>query len=911
MVDDAFTETVSASSEVDAPVAGKRPQVAKLGRYEIVKELGAGGMGVVWQAFDPVLRRGVAIKELRDASSPRLVERLRREAQALAQLSHPNVVTVYDVGEELGELYIVMQLLGGATLADALAKLPRTPHRVLPLLVQAARGLEAAHAAGIIHRDFKPTNVLVDGDAVRVSDFGLSWVSESELPSGATGQLPTDVITRGAIGTPAYMSPEQHLGQPLTAATDQFSFCVTLWEALVGERPFAGKDIASLRAAVTEGKLPELPSRISPRIRRVLLRGLSRDPAARYPSMTALLEELVPRRRGAWIAVGAGLLAAASVVLVVATHHTADPCGGIGAQADAVWTPARRAAVTAAIPGIVSALDERVGRWRAERLDACRATNVRDDQSAGILDQRYRCLERQLEEIRAASDVLAKPDADVVVHAHDIVDAIDPGQCGRDRVAKQPLEARDPKVDALAKQAADAEVALRAGHYDQVIALGKTLSPQVIAADDPDLAAHWFGTLGDALGYHADTAAVKDAYRRAAEAATRLGDDGLAARAWTSEIIASANAQDLGGLDDVLASARGAAARSGQPDLEIDLAVAESAIDTQKGDQKAAAAACQRAIDTIGRLHVTGKRSLLGLRCLVDEMNEFKELDAAIATTKQIIARATELYGPDHPETLDAERMLASALSAHGDRAEAKPIWDRVIAANEKLYGRDSAAVAYILRDYAVTETPYGRESPPEALAAIRRAVEIGDRVLPETEPRRADLYETLAYVEGAHQHAAERVAALEKAVALREKIDDPAALARALYNLADTHRTAHECDLALPLFRRAVKLGGDTAANDSLTAMSNAGLAVCAARAHDWATADPAFTAAAGQLEALGQPIYAAITRQNWAELLGADGKRAKAREQAQRALALLKDLPPPADQIRGELDDWLRANP
>ncbi|MBV8762853.1 MAG: serine/threonine protein kinase, partial [Deltaproteobacteria bacterium] len=757
MVDDPFKETVPASSEVGEPAQGRRPQVPKIGRYEIIKELGAGGMGVVWQAFDPVLRRGVAIKELRDAGSPRLAERLRREAQALAQLSHPNVVTVFDVGEEAGELYIVMQLLGGTTLADALAKLPRTPDDVLPLVIQAARGLEAAHAAGIIHRDFKPTNVLVDGDAVRVSDFGLSFVSESELPAGASTQLPTDVITRGVLGTPAYMSPEQHLGEPLTPATDQFSFCVTLWEALVGERPFSGHDLASLRANVTAGKHAELPARVPRRIRRVLLRGLSRDPAARYPSMTALLADLVPRRRAVWIGAGAGVLAAAAIATAVATHHPADPCRAIGAPADAVWTPARRASLQTSLggvaPGVISVLDDRIGRWRAERLDACQASNVRHEQSAEILEQRYRCLDRELEEIRAGLDLLGTPDPQVLVHAHEVVDGIDPSRCSGGHVAKQPLEPRDPHVVALAKQAADAEVARRAGRYAEVIDLAKTLSPQVIAADDPDLTLHWFQTLGDAQTGRVDTAAVKDAYRRAAEAATRLGDDATAARAWTSEIVASANAQDLAGLDDVLASARGATARSGQPDTEIDLAVAEAAIDMQKGEEKAAAAACQRAVDAITRLHVTGERSLLGLRCFADEQNHFNHWADSIATIKEVIARSSDLYGPDHPETLDAQRMLASALSGHGDRAEAKPIWDRVIAATEKLYGKDSAPVAYALRDYAVVETPYGRESPPEALAAIRRAVDIGDRVLPATEPRRADLYETLAYVEGANQH--------------------------------------------------------------------------------------------------------------------------------------------------------------
>ncbi|MBV8762099.1 MAG: tetratricopeptide repeat protein, partial [Deltaproteobacteria bacterium] len=147
-------------------------------------------------------------------------------------------------------------------------------------------------------------------------------------------------------------------------------------------------------------------------------------------------------------------------------------------------------------------------------------------------------------------------------------------------------------------------------------------------------------------------------------------------------------------------------------------------------------------------------------------------------------------------------------------------------------------------------------------------------------------------------------------AVALREKLDDPVPLASTLYNLADTYRTQHDCTTALPLFKRAAKIGSETGKRLTLTAMSNAGIAVCAAKAHDWATATPAFNAAASDLEALDMKMYAAITRQNWAELLGLDGQHAEARKQAQLALALLKDLPPPADQVRGELTEWLKKN-
>ncbi len=263
--------------------------------------VGRGGMGEVYAAHDPELDRRVAIKILRaDARPDDNIEaaRLAREAQAVAKLSHPNVVAIYDVGSSAGRMFLAMELVEGETLAVWLAHHTRTTSEILSMFLMAGRGLAAAHRAGIVHRDFKPQNVMVarDGSA-RVMDFGLA------AAGGGPGQTHQVRLTKaGAIlGTPLYMSPEQMVGQTVDPRADQFSFCVALWEALHGARPFEGSTVLELRGDVLAGRPRPGPlrSRVPRRIQAALVRGLSVDRARRFPDMNALLEELTAAPTGA------------------------------------------------------------------------------------------------------------------------------------------------------------------------------------------------------------------------------------------------------------------------------------------------------------------------------------------------------------------------------------------------------------------------------------------------------------------------------------------------------------------------------------------------------------------------------------------------------------------------------------
>ncbi len=275
----------------------------RLGRYVIERLLGAGGMGVVYVAHDPQLVRRVALKLMRPGfSDPAGTARLLREARAMARLAHPNVVNVFELGEVEGRVFVAMELVEGGTLRDWLQR-PRTWREVLDLLVAAGGGLAAAHRAGVVHRDFKPENVVVGADGrPRVSDFGLA--RPAALPGG-----PELTVAGSLLGTPAYMSPEQLQGRPADARSDQYSFCVALHEALTGKRPSPSGAVEELRLLAREGPVPA-------HVWAALARGLQPSPARRFGDMEALLAALraqpSPTRARLW------RLEAAVAALVVA-----------------------------------------------------------------------------------------------------------------------------------------------------------------------------------------------------------------------------------------------------------------------------------------------------------------------------------------------------------------------------------------------------------------------------------------------------------------------------------------------------------------------------------------------------------------------------------------------------------------
>ncbi len=339
-----------ARAQIEARLFGGLPSTPAepeiVGRYQIEGQLGAGGMGVVYRAYDPELDRRVAVKLLREdaVADERARQRMLREARSMARLAHPNVIHVYDVGIVGDQVFVAMELVIGVSLGAWLMSAPRSWREVLDRFLAAGEGLHAAHVAGLIHRDFKPENVLVAADGrVRVLDFGLarsavqSPVSEGPVPtSGELDLVPeahaaTFRRTLGAsltrtgalLGTPRYMSPELCLGRPADARSDLFAFCVALYEGLYGRAPFKGDTVEAYLQAVVAGEVCEPPkddNSVPPWIWPVIERGLAADPDARYTDMSVLLAALRPQesatKRGFMrpLLLGAGLVAVLGLV---------------------------------------------------------------------------------------------------------------------------------------------------------------------------------------------------------------------------------------------------------------------------------------------------------------------------------------------------------------------------------------------------------------------------------------------------------------------------------------------------------------------------------------------------------------------------------------------------------------------
>jgi tetratricopeptide (TPR) repeat protein/tRNA A-37 threonylcarbamoyl transferase component Bud32 len=413
--------------------------VERVGRFEVIEAIGRGAMGVVYRARDPELDRVVAIKVRR--SSARLdvegEDRLRREAQALAKLAHPNVVTVYETGHHEKAAYVAMEHVDGVTLDSWLAT-PRLQATVISVLADAGRGLAAAHAVGLVHRDFKPRNVFVSTAGVaKVGDFGLVRLDALEATPSPASDLAMTLSVAGAIlGTPAYMAPEQLRGEPATEASDQFSFCVTLYEALYGKRPFTGTSIEQLLAAMARDVA--LPATAPKRVRRVLERGLAADPQRRYRSMSALLEDLAKRSHARrWVV--AGLIGAGAVTLAAvafggsAAPIESSPCSGDSARIRETWNPARRAKLEAAlvaghlypsgtVTSILEDVDRYTDRWNVAQTTACRATQ-RGEQSTELFDRQVGCLDDRAVALGSRIEVLTH-DNQSIAHALELTSGL-------------------------------------------------------------------------------------------------------------------------------------------------------------------------------------------------------------------------------------------------------------------------------------------------------------------------------------------------------------------------------------------------------------------------------------------------------------------------------------------------------
>jgi len=424
-----------ALAKVWSGLFGAGREAPRLDHYYLLEELGSGAMGVVYSAFDTQLQRHVALKLLHRDRTSSTTARLLREARALAKVSHPNVIGVHAVGTGPGADYIAMEYVDGQSLAQWLAAGPHPWRDTLRYFVAAGRGLAAAHEAGIVHRDFKPANVLLGKDgAIRVADFGLAWEGPAALAStpeasDATLKGETDRLTATGVrvGTPAYMAPEQRRGEDASALADQFAFCVSLYEGLWGKRPPIDPDSGS-PVLDLEGGPSSVVSRPPSAVIRTLQRGLKTRPNRRFASQAQLVDELeavlhprTARRFAPWSLAAIAVFAAAVFAAVSESKDdasnvaTTDPCAAAGSEIERIWSADRRAAIELALnPGgrrlddrrwVVDAVDRYASVWADSRTRACTRYHA-GAESATLFDSRVECLDRKAQGLEAVTTLV-------------------------------------------------------------------------------------------------------------------------------------------------------------------------------------------------------------------------------------------------------------------------------------------------------------------------------------------------------------------------------------------------------------------------------------------------------------------------------------------------------------------------
>ena len=737
------------------------PLGATIGRYAVTGALGSGGMGLVVSALDVELGRTVAIKLLHAAAAETSTAgaRLEREAQAMAKLSHPNVVTVYEVGKLDGQPFIAMELVEGQTLRGWLQERRPAWREIITTFVAAGRGLAAAHAVGLIHRDFKPDNVLMGSDGrPRVSDFGLVTSRSSDLPGGA--ELGLSPMTRTAfgsvLGTPAYMAPEQWEGLDVGVGVDQFAFAVALWEALWEARPFEGTTIAELRERVLDGEVRPLASRrgVPRRIERALRRALSHRPEDRWPELSALLGELErhARDRRAAFAVGALGLAAAAIVGGLASrgasHAVESPCANAAAALDRTWNPERREAVGAAFGKLAipfagdawrdaaTTLDAWAASYRTIQLQACELDRASSEApevaGAPISLARNECLQGRLTELDALLTTVATPDDTIAHYVQSAAHALtrpeacltassDPRSTAIDLPIGDALDrsrrkiARASSLRTLGKPAEAVEIATQAASDADLVGW-----PQLVAEAQLELG----------LGYQATqmTDAAGMAHQRAAWNADTSHDDALRFDATLGLVDASIGKSEYQEAGRQLETARMISNRLRHDRGRAARVIAQdSLLAYWRGHYGDCISYGKRAIAAIeqafGPVHITGVRVRTNLaRCL----SKLDRIDEEAVPLRDALAIADATAGRQHPLTAEVLSNLGT-LSRQLDKVdEALGYFRESLAIRELIFGPDNPEVASVLHNIGNALRELGKYD--EATASIERAIAIWQR---------------------------------------------------------------------------------------------------------------------------------------------------------------------------------------
>ena len=832
---DETPDEADADTGDDTPLPSLLPPAllrgGQIGRFLVVEALGAGAMGVVYAAYDPQLDRKVALKLLRSHKVEAAQgERLLREARAIAKLAHPNVVVVHDVGLHGNSVFMAMEFVDGGTLADW--QEGKTREAILGAYLDAARGLAAAHRVGLVHRDFKPANVLIGRDGrARVTDFGLARLGESvdveTLPT-LDIDLRSDVLTKTGtiVGTPAYMSPEQFEGRTADARSDQFSFCVALFEALCGERPFQGRSFAELEINVSRGEIANNVAftALPRRLRATLSRGLEVDPAQRFESMEALLSTLEPASStsrwapavlGGVVALGVGVF---GFTMGAATED--DRCATELEAFAQVWTPGKRATLRERLigsghvyavdvaEGVEARVDDYAQRWESAFEPACTVSS----QSAEVacLRDRSRDLERLL-------SALQQGDAGVVEFAVQAVEGLeDPAACGAGEARgivppPSPPASLARRVDGFEARLSFANALLETRQFDRAMEESAAVREEALEVGYPPSVAEAELVMGQALAVLGRMAEAETTLASSARSAWASGYERVALEASVELVIIAGVLQNKPDAGEVWAEFSGAALQraGGTTRLEATLAEHRGALAHHRRDFAGAERALLRALELReASMSPNSTPIASALSRLASAVIEQERFEAGLVYAE----RALEIYrvalGEVHPNVMRALSLRGAALLQLGRLDDAERSLEEALRVGELSLGSDSRQLVDVRHNLASVASRRGNYDVAEV-----QYQKVFDALMDDGGVENPALPVVLHNLGSVAMHAGDLETArsrLERALAL--KADQPASSVSTLSMLAVVSIELDQCEAAVEHAERASTLAQEAA---------------------------------------------------------------------------------------------------
>ena len=814
-----------------------------VGRYVVTGRLGAGAMGVVLRAYDPKLRREVALKLVRKdlAGGSEGRARLLREAQALARLNHPNIVTIFDAEDDAQGVCIAMEYVQGATLREWTRERPRRWQEVVELVLAAARGLTAAHRAGLVHRDVKPDNVLVGLDGrVRVTDFGLARGSEAapHTDAGESGLVDdSDTATKlgTVMGTPSYMAPEQHEGAVADDRCDQYGLCVTLWEALHGARPFSGRTLDDLKRAKRAGP-PARPPGVIPRwLHAAIARGLAPEPNDRWPSVAALAQALASgraragRRRLGWSLAALGVMGCATLGW---RHHDRSrklaSCHDAGAQIESLWNAdtkadLRRALVSTGVhfadlthDKLVPWIDRWSASWSELRTELCTSRELGRAQPDEEHAAAIACLSEHKDALAGLLEVLSEPDPTTVQRAvpaaaglPSLAECTDPGVLRRrpppptGETAQQVAELRRELMRVAGLEAA--------GRYQEAYERADALLEAARMLGDVPLVAACRLRVAGLADRAGDLVRAEQVLADTFAEAGKRGLDELAAEA--SATLVHVIGIEAARHDEGLAWADAATMllrRSGKDGSydEARLASRIAMLHWSRAAHDEALPLAQRALAirerVLGPEHPEVGRALANLATIQEARGRY---DSARTLQERSLRIYEAALGPEHPRLAPGLNNLADLLVTLGELDEARALLERSIAIDEAALGSEHPDLAHA--EHNLGRVHAMRGALDEARAHFQRAIDLREKGLGNDHPLLATSLTGLGSIDFALGDLDAAEASFTRALAIEQTVYGPdhAHVSYGLNNLGAVKSNRGERDEAVRLYRRAIEI--------------------------------------------------------------------------------------------------------